>query len=250
MSGGSCRSAPSFTTLVLSALSIGLLVWTSAAEANKPKNIEDVEMQLIPAYCPDTMGFKYGDAYSRTSPKAAHWVSLMGNDFWHMHHYCWARINLNRASKAGVSARAKKALLDIVRNDYMYVINNAQKDFIMLPEVYTKLGEVELLLGSPNKANDAFSRARLQKQDYWPAYSHWAEYLLSIGRRQEALRVVIDGLAHSPDSRVLLELFKVLGGKPSDKPAPIRKPEPDASTEKPPHDANGDDKPSESLTNE
>lgn len=229
MSGGPCHLAPSFTTLVRSALSIGFLVWASAAVANKPKNIEDVEMKLIPAYCPDTMGFKYGDAYSRTSPKAAHWVSLMGNDFWHMHHYCWARINLNRAYKSGISAQAKKALLNSVRSDYMYVINNAQKNFIMLPEVYTRLGEVELLLGSPNKANDAFSRARIQKQDYWPAYSRWAEYLLSIGRRKEALRVVIDGLAHSPESRVLLELFKTLGGKPSDMPAPIKESEPDPS---------------------
>ena len=250
MSGNSCHSAPSFTTFVRSALIICISIWASVAEANKPKNIEDVEMQLIPAYCPDTMGFKYGDAYSNTSPKAAHWVSLMGKDFWHMHHYCWARINLNRANKSGISARAKQSLLNMVRGDYMYVIDNAQKNFIMLPEVYTRLGEVELLLGNPNKANDAFSRARVQKQDYWPAYSRWAEYLLSIGRRQEALRVVIGGLTHSPHSRVLLELFKVLGGKPSDMPAPIKRSEPEASPGKDAQVENSDEKPGENVTNE
>lgn len=218
-----CYNTSCFRVLARHVVVASLLVWTSTVYANKPKNIEEWEMTLIPAYCPDTMGFKYGDAYSNTSPKAHHWVSLMGRDFWHMHHYCWARINLNRATKSGVSPRAKKWLLENVRNDYRYVINNTQKSFIMLPEIYTRLGEVELLLGKPNKANEAFARARNQKPDYWPAYSHWAEYLLKNGQRQEALKVVTAGLAYSPDSKVLLEIFNVLGGKPADIPAPIKK---------------------------
>ena len=210
-------------------LSMLLIVMSQSALASKPKNIEESEMKLAPAYCRDTQGFGYGDAYSNTSPRAGHWVGLMGNSFWHMHHYCWARISFNRSQKAGIPAQARKALRESARGDYLYVISNSPRDFIMLPEIYTRLGEVELLLGQPNKANEAFARAREQKPDYWPAYSHWAEFLMKNGKRPEALKVVIAGLAYSPESKVLLELFRVLGGKTSDMPTPIRKAGPQAA---------------------
>lgn len=229
MSGQSCQKASFFGTHARHALMIGLVVWAGVAHANKPKNIEESEMQLIPPYCPHTMGFKYGDAYSRTSPMAKHWVGRMGESFWHMHHYCWARINLNRAQKAGTPQQERKGLLEQVRNDYNYVIERAPGDFIMLPEVYTRLGEVELLLGNPNKAKAAFDRARAQKPDYWPAYSYWAEFLLKKGQRPEALKTTAIGLSYAPDSKVLRELFRVLGGKPSDIP-----PRPAEKTTEPP----------------
>jgi len=201
--------------------------------ANKPKDIQESEMQLIPPYCPHTMGFKYGDASSRTSPMAKHWVARMGDSFWHMHHYCWARITLSRAQKAGTPQQTRRALLEEARNDYNYVIDRTPGDFVMLPEVYTRLGEVELLLDNPNKAKAAFDRARAQKPDYWPAYSYWAEFLLKKGQRPEALKTTAIGLSYAPDSKVLRELFRVLGGKPSDiPPRPAEKmTEPPAATE-------------------
>lgn len=202
------------------ALSLLLLMPSLEAQASKPEDIEEWEMKLIPPYCPDTMGFGYGDAFSNTSPRAAHWVGLMGNGFWHMHHYCWARISMNRAQRAGVPMKTRKALWGSALTDYKYVTNRVPRNFVMLPEVYTRLGEVELLLGSPDRANESFGRARQLKPDYWPAYSRWAEFLMSNGKRPEALRVVVSGLEYAPNAKVLLELFNVLGGRPSDIPLP------------------------------
>lgn len=190
----------------------------------KPEGITEVEMKLLPRYCPDTMGFKYGDAYSNTSPRAGHWVSLMGKSFWTMHHYCWAQINMNRAQKAGLPAQTRRGLWESARGDYGFVINNSQPDFIMLPEIYTRLGEVELLLAHTDKANEAFTQARKLKPDYWPAYSHWVEFLIKVGRRAEAFKMVISGLEQSPGAKVLLEQFRALGGKPSEIPKQIEKP--------------------------
>lgn len=193
--------------------------------AAKPENISESEMKLIPSYCPDTMGFGYGDAFYNTSPRAPHWVGLMGKGFWAMHHYCWARINMNRAQRAGVALQKKKALWGSALGDYKYVIDHVPRDFILLPEVYTRLGEVQLLLGQHNQAQEAFEHARHLKPDYWPAYSNWAEFLIKMGKRGEALKVVTAGLEYSPNAKVLLELFKILGGKPSDIPAPKQKDE-------------------------
>ncbi len=211
--------------LVYPAVGLFLIVMGDTAIAGKPDDITESEMQLLPRYCADTMGFKYGDAYSNTSPRAAHWVALMGKDFWAMHHYCWAQINMGRSMRAGVSAQTRKGLWESARGDYMYVIKQAAQNFVMLPELYTRLGEVELLLAKPDRANLAFAKARILKPDYWPAYSKWADFLIKIGKRAEALKIVSLGLEQSPDAKVLLEQYRILGGKPTDLPKPIPKPQ-------------------------
>ena len=211
---------------ILPRLVLALLLLAMAGVATaKPTNITEAEMKLIPSYCPDTMGFKYGDANFNTSPRAGHWVALMGKGFWAMHHYCWAQINMNRAQRAGVSAQIRQGLRESARGDYEYVINNTPPDFVLLPEIYTRIGSVELLLKHPDMANKAFARARALKADYWPAYSHWAEFLMKIGHRTEALKIVASGLAYSPGAKVLLEQFRLLGGKPSNIPKPAEKPQ-------------------------
>ena len=216
-------------------LALGLTMMAMVGSASaKPDNITEAEMKLLPPYCPDTMGFKYGDAYSNTSPRAGHWVSLMGKGFWAMHHYCWGQITMNRSQKAGVSAQMRKGYWESVRGDYGYVIANVSPDFILLPEIYTRIGEVELLLAHPDKANEAFAKARELKPDYWPAYSHWAEFLITIGKRPDALKIVTAGLKHAPNAKVLREQFRILGGKPSDIPKPIEKPQ--AVTDSPTED--------------
>lgn len=200
------------------ALAVSFIMISGSAVAGRPSDVTDAEMRVLPRYCPDTMGFSYGDAYTNTSPRASYWVSLMGKGFWAIHHYCWALINLGRAQKSGVPPQIRKGLWEAARADMGYVVSNTSADFVMLPEIFTRIGEVETLLGNANKANEAFARAREMKPDYWPAYSRWAEFLIKIGRRQDALNVVISGLEHAPSAKVLLEQFRFLGGKPSDLP--------------------------------
>ena len=200
--------------LCLASIGIALTVLTGGAVA-KPADISESEMKLLPRYCKDTQGFGYGDAYSNTSPRARRWVALMGSTFWHMHHYCWAEINMIRSRKARLSDQQRNALLQAARNDYWYVPHNAPPDFILLPEIYTRIGQVELLLENPGKANEAFMRARKLKPDYWPAYTHWAEFLIHKNQRAEALKIVREGLENAPRSKVLLEQYRLLGGKKS-----------------------------------
>lgn len=201
-------------------LSIALLVspfvLPMPASANKPANITAAEMALLPKYCPDTMGFNYGDAFYNTSPRAPYWVARMGKGFWAVHHYCWALINLSRATRPGVPREFKIGTLENVRGDHLYVIEHAPADFVLLPEIFSRLGEVELLLKQPRRAEEAFAKARQLKPDYWPAYSHWVEYLIREDKRQDAKSLVQQGLEHSPNAKVLLEQYRLLGGRPED----------------------------------
>jgi len=201
----------------LRAILIGclLLGFSLTASAGKPEGVTEAEMALLPRYCPDTQTFKYGDAYTNTSPNAPKWVGMMGKGFWAMHHYCWALINLGRAQKPSTPANVRQAARESAVSDMQYVIENTTPDFILLPEIYSKQGEVLLSLKRPQVASLAFGKARLLKPDYWPPYFHWGEYLLQTGQKKEAREVVEEGLSYAPQTKALRSLLVELGGDPS-----------------------------------
>lgn len=177
----------------------------------------DTELALVPGYCKDTQGFGYGDATTNPSPRSGHWVSLMGKTFWHMHHYCRGLIKRNRAMKAGMRFEERRDLIKSAIGEYEYVLgNNKDADFILLPEIYTRVGEANILIANPSEAEQAFAKARQIKPDYWPAYSHWAEYLIQKGKRAEAKQLVKSGLEQTPNAKVLVDQYRLLGGKPSE----------------------------------
>lgn len=176
--------------------------------AETPENITEAEWAMLPRYCPDTLAFKgYG-------ANRAKWEAAMGQGFSHMHHYCWARITFARSQRATNSPQQKNAFLTATLVDLQYVVRNTDDTFILLPEVLTWLGRTYLQLHNPNEANQALAKARALKPDYWPAYSHWAEYLLQAGKKDDALAIVNAGLQHAPSAKVLHEQLRVLGGKP------------------------------------
>lgn len=201
---------------LLAIFCVMLIAVSPAALAAKLANVTEAELALIPSYCPDTQGFKYGDSSYKTSPNAAKWVNMMGKGFWAVHHHCWGIIEYHRAMRANVPTVQKQGNLSAAVNDFWYVVQNTPSDFILLPEIFTWIGRAEVALGHADKAGEAFERARQIKPDYWPAYSHWAEYLIFAGKRQEAKNIVKSGLEYTPTARVLVEQYRLLGGKLSD----------------------------------
>jgi tetratricopeptide (TPR) repeat protein len=205
------------------------LISATAAYADKPIDITAAEVALLPKYCADAQTFKYGGEGSPTmSPNAPHWVELMGRGFWAIHHYCWALINLSRAQRPSMPPATRQATREYAIDDMKFVIANTSDDFVMLPEIYTKIGTVQLLLKRPTEAHAAFVRASALKPDYWPPYYHWAEYLRQAGQKAEARQVAEEGLSYSPNARTLQSLFVALGGNPASitpRPTPEATPE-------------------------
>jgi tetratricopeptide (TPR) repeat protein len=191
-----------------------LFLASASAHALKPDNITPAEMALIPKYCPDTNTFGYGGTADNQSPNAPKWIALMGKGFYAVHHYCWASIALLRAERPTVPRMEKQAAWKGALNDMQYVIDNSPANFVLLPEIYTKMGEVALKLNSPREAEGYLMKAVALKRDYWPAYFRWGEYLKGAGQNAEAKRVTEEGLSYSPDSKPLQALLKALGGDP------------------------------------
>lgn len=195
-------------------LTLCLNFLASPALASKPRNISKAEMALLPKYCPDTQGFGYGDAHYNTSPRAPRWVEMMGPGFWHLHHYCWGLIQHQRAMKINASAVERKGNLENAISNYLYVIERVDDSFVLLPEIFTRMGDAELKLGRAERAEEAYRRARELKPDYWPAYSRWAEYLIAKKKLQEARILIEEGLAFAPTARPLREQYRLVGGDP------------------------------------
>jgi tetratricopeptide (TPR) repeat protein len=181
------------------------------AAAQKPENVTDGELALLPEYCPDTQGFKYGDQ-SRASPRAPYWLGLMGPSFWHHHHYCWGLLKVRRALGPGVRAELRTGGLQSAMGDFDYVVRNADPKFVMLPEIFLKMGDTYLLLGNYALAKDNYAFAARAKPDYWPAYVNWAAALERLGKKPEALTHIGVGLRLNPNEPVLRAQYTRLGG--------------------------------------
>lgn len=179
--------------------------------AGQPPNITPEEIVLLPNYCPYTQGFQYGiKAGMNNHPMAERWHETIGPAFMDLHHYCWALIELQRASKRGAANEIKKGLRLSALGNLWYVINKGHSDLVLLPEIYTWIGRTELQLERPSQAEAAFEKARAIKPDYWPAYFHWGEHLFSNKSLNEARIIVTEGLKHAPSAKPLQELLKQL----------------------------------------
>ena len=188
------------------------IVMAGAAYAVKPDNVTDGEIALLPPYCIDTEAFKYGHEYSKNrSPRAGHWVSLMGKGFWSLHHYCWGLVELRRVQRAGKSAPHYKGRLRQIIGEYNYVIKNTTPDFVLLPEVWVRIGEALVLVEDWTAAQEAYAKSRALKPDYWPAYTQWAEVLIKQGQSREAATLIREGLERAPTAEPLLALARQLG---------------------------------------
>ena len=172
----------------------------------------DVEMAFLPHYCAYAQGFKK----QNTTEGKRLWAQVGEQSFKHIHHYCWGLLNLQRARESSATARQQKQfLLKTVTADFNYSINRSAKGFVLLPEMLSRSGEVYLLRSLPDEADKEFSRARALKPDYWPAYSHWVEFLIYSGKLTEARQLIKSGLKYSPNSRVLREQYRLLSSDPS-----------------------------------
>lgn len=196
---------------------VSLVLTGAVATATAAVDITDGELALLPAYCMDAQTIRYSDQYGgKMSPRAPYWVGLMGHSFWHIHHYCWGLTNLRRSQMPGVTPVIRQGTLQSVLGDYMYVVNNSPADFVLLPEIYTRIGDVHLLLGSTSQAYEAFMKAKALKPDYWPPYVRWAKVLAKSNQKAEARKLVAEGLRHSPGAKPLIDEYRLLGGDPGE----------------------------------
>lgn len=182
------------------------------------------ELAVLPEYCKDTQGTvwdKRGNG-GPESPNLPHWVGLIGEDFFHLHHYCYALRDFKNAELSGEGSPRGRHLLTEGLNQLSYVIRNCRADMVLMPEVFLKQGDALLKLGRVIEAKESYERSRSLKPDYWPAYANWTDVLVGLRQIDTARQLLNEGLRFSPGQPELMQRLAALD-KPRSPARPAQK---------------------------
>jgi len=197
---------------ILGLLAAGLVLSGSALADNRIPS--EQEMKTLPAYCPYTqiISKHYGNQQSPTKFDSVTqpYVEMYGADFWHMHHYCFGLVNINRAFAARNNAD-KMGWLTRSIGEFDYVLSRVGPG--VLPEVHTNKGYALILLKRDGAGIAEFKKAIAINPSYPLAYAHLSDYYEDRKKNDLALKTLEEGLTHNPDAKSLLNRYKRLGGK-------------------------------------
>lgn len=183
-------------------------------------SVRDAALASLPPFCQVKLA-------QPGTPQDAAMSSRFGAANWlHMHHYCYALTYLQKARAAKDQQARATGLRDAIDN-YMYVINKAERGFWMRPQIYTELGRVLMEARTYPEATRWFTEAATFSPGYVQAYVGLIDVHRRTGNRAAALEAATEGLRHAPDYTPLQKAYLELGGtKPFPAPAVARKAEP------------------------
>lgn len=162
------------------------------------------QLSLLPAYCKHTQLYRAVAPGGNNPAQIEYWRARMGGDenFAHMHHYCWALENTNRALYERTKVERDRRLGESL-GDLGYVIARVRPDFVLLPEILTKRAENLISLGRATQALPDLLRAIELRPDYWPPYATLSDHYKQLGDVASARSWLEKGLAASPQAKPL-----------------------------------------------
>jgi tetratricopeptide (TPR) repeat protein len=165
--------------------------------------LEERDFPMLPEYCKDTLVF--AAAMPGVGKGAEHWYAVMGPTFRHVHHYCYALVQTNRANFFSRNQKERRSYLYYSLEEFDYVIRNAPRSFVLLPEIHTKKGENLIRLGDVSRGTQELLRAIDLKPEYWPPYAYMSDYYKQTGQLALAREWLTKGLSVSPNTKALLQ---------------------------------------------
>lgn len=202
------------------------LLWVQCQSAAQVGEISKGELALTPEFCQDVQTINGWSQYSNPSPRSPHWVGLMGQVFFNMHHYCWALIRLNRLPFKQMTPKERDFEIHVAIQDFNYVVDKATQSgskFVLLPEIHYRIGDAYVLRGDHISALVEFQKSRSIKPDYWPPYVGEAKLMMKAGKKKEALELLEQGLTLMPNQPNLLAAAKDINDAGPKRPLPARK---------------------------
>lgn len=128
----------------------------------------------------------------------------MAKDAPFLHHRCWALIAKQRYFST--TDKGKKAQhLGAFNGDMNYVINNAPKGWKYLPQIYTEVGQMNLLLRFYSAAILSANKAINSSRSHIDAYVLLSDAYRGLGGSEnQAKKYILEGLAIEPGNKQLM----------------------------------------------
>ncbi len=118
--------------------------------------------------------------------------------------YCSALVTSGRALLfEGETPETQRAQLMAAAGDYGYVLANSRKECSLLPDTYTKLGEIQTRLGQFKEGEESFAKAIKIKGGHAPAFVGLSDLYENQGNIDKAIAALQAGLKANPTSTML-----------------------------------------------
>lgn len=171
--------------------------------------ITNSEFNMLPPHCQAV----YAEMYQRgktsglvIKPMKYHpeiWKRRIGSAWTFMNHYCPGLVGLNNAK---VSPNGRAIQLEHAGENIKYQITHAKwtpSNSWLLAEAHAKLAEVAELRGQPGEAIRNYEEAIKAYPKSYRIYLNYSKLLAKGGNREQALKVVREGLKQVPKSKTL-----------------------------------------------
>ena len=160
------------------------------------------DTQMLPAYCKDRVK-------GINSPEFAKWRGTLGEAFTHTHHYC-SGIYAEQKARTTIDQQDRKRWLRTAIGEMAYVARHCSVKCALYPELQSRWAWALASDGQPSEAISHFQLAIRAKPKYVPAYAKLSDLYLDIGQREEARKILDEGLKVKPGSKMLLRRLKKL----------------------------------------
>jgi tetratricopeptide (TPR) repeat protein len=198
-------------------LAVFLWLPLGAAAQMLPWTPTDEEFQSLPDYCRVKMKTDWN------GPEVRDWVSRVGKDFVHVHHYC-AGMNFANRSFRLRSPQDRKYFRGKAYTNYEYMITHADPSFGLMPDVYVSRGQLYMADQQPSQALADYKKALELRPDFVTAHLAIVDWYKRAKQNEAALAAATEGLRQVPESKALQKRYLDLGGvEPF--PEPVRKQE-------------------------
>ena len=163
----------------------------------------DADFALLPPYC--------AAKYNRPGTNPDKWKRLFGRQNWvHIHHYCSGLDNINKAHKLIGNPEKSRHRLRVAIKGIDYMLENATANFVLLPELHLKKGQIYAELKQYSNAFTEYNNAIRLKKDYSAAYANMSDLYVKTGNREEAIKTLEKGLKMKPNSKKLARRLEEL----------------------------------------
>ncbi len=143
----------------------------------------EAELRLLPKFC-SLRATRWGNDIK--DPRIQPWYAIYGSDWIHMHHYCKGLDHINKGNGLGAHRvfQYKTAI-----NELSYSLRRAEprgKESVILPKIYTKIGEAYEGLGNKVSAESFYRKSIHTFPKYLSAYKRLVNMLIRSNRFNEA----------------------------------------------------------------
>ncbi len=175
---------------------IGLALCASA-QAGAPDGITDAEVALLPQWCIHTQLFR--DRYARGKDQYARYLKQHGPTWEHMHHYCWALIDMQRHDRALQTRNSRGYQVSRVLDNLTYTLERADLDFVLRPEMLLRGAQFLQRAGRLPEARKMAAQLVEERPEFADGYIVLADVLRQSNSNAEAAKVIDEGQQRASD---------------------------------------------------